>query len=121
MKKVIIGISTLIVLTFIIIFAVNVNAQNGNQQDKSKISQVVTCCASITQCCNPEDSNMTENSTMKCDPAKCKGGKCNPATCKEEKCDPATCKGNNCDPATCKINCGGATLTMKFGPMNCNR
>lgn len=119
MKKAILGLSGLVVLTFVIIFAVN--AQNSNQQDKSKISKGVTCCASMTKCCNPTDSKMAENSTMKCDPANCKGGKCDPATCKEGKCDPATCKGNNCDPATCKTNCGGAAIAMKCGPMNCNR
>lgn len=109
MKKVIIGLSSLIVLTFVIIFAIN--AQDNNQQGKSEVSQGITCCTSMDKCCGPSDSKISNCSTMKCDPANCKAGKC----------DPATCKGNNCDPATCKTNCGGAATALKCGPMNCNR
>jgi hypothetical protein len=117
MKKALMGISGLVVLTFIIILTVS--AKNKDQQSKTtntEISQDIACCTSVDKCCGLSDSKATS-----CDPANCSGMKCDPATCKGEKCDPATCKGGKCDPTTCKPNCGGVATAMKCGPINCNR
>jgi len=127
MKKIIIGLSGLIVLTFFVIFAVN--AQNSDQKsDKpgSEISQNIsqypsmatgTCCSG-TKMANCSGSRC---SAVNCDASKCKAGKCDPATCRGGNCDTSNCKGGNCNQATCKTNCNGASTAMRGGPMNCNR
>jgi len=113
MKKLIIGLFGLVILTFIIIFTVN--AQNSDQQSKKltsedlqQISQTVSSgsCCSVSGSCNSDSC-----STMKCDASKCKQGKC----------DPATCQGGKCDSLDCKANCKNASSVSKCGPMNCNR
>lgn len=127
MRKVLIGLSVLVVLTFVIILTVS--AKNNDFQSKTtntEISQDIACCASIDICCGISNSKIascdpTNCSTMKCDQATCKGGKCDPASCKGVKCDQATCIGGKCNTAGCKQNCGGVAKAMSCRPMNCNR
>jgi hypothetical protein len=107
MKKVIIGLSGLIVLTFIIIFTVN--SQNSDQKSRnadSIESQDISTYPPMGKCCNNSDLIIAS---------------CNTTNCSIMKCDPSTCKGDKCDPATCKPNCGGVSIEMKCVPMNCNR
>lgn len=127
MKKTIIGLSGLIVLTFFVIFAVN--AQNNHKEvgkSGTEVSQSISKCIATASCSGLSGSKMANccggnSSAMNCDAAKCKAGKCDPATCKRGNCDPATCNGGKCDQATCKTNCSGASTGMLSGPMNCNR
>ena len=127
MKKAIIGLSGLIVLTFFIIIAVN--AQNNDQQNmklNSGTTQDISQTLSPGLCCSLSGSkttacNSTNCSVVKCDASKCKEGKCDPTTCNSGKCDPANCNGGKYDQTTCKTNCKSASTGMRSSPMNCNR
>jgi hypothetical protein len=106
MKKIIIGFSGLIVLIFLIVFAVN--AQNNDKEvrkAKSEVSKDCSQCPSTATCIGHSSSK-----TAACDPAKCA----------EMKCDPAKCKEGKCDPAKCKTNCKDASSEMKCDPAKCN-
>lgn len=127
MKKVIIGLSGLLVLTFFIMFTVN--AQNNDKEIKkanTEISKDFSQNPSIALtpgCSGSKAANCCANKSTpaNCDASKCKGGKCDPSTCKGSKCDQATCQGGKCDPSTCKTNCGATSLNMVSVPMNCNK
>ena len=109
MKKIIIGLSGILVAAFVVIMFTN--AQNNTQETKkpaSEMSKDYAKCPSAAACTTMADTKTTE--VAKCDPAKCKEMGCDPAKCKEGKCDPATCKATcanangevkACDPAMC--------------------
>jgi hypothetical protein len=120
MKKVIIGLSGLVILAFAVILFVN--AQSGPQEVKKAATEVskdcakcptAATCAKMTDAKGPSTTvTATATATAKCDPAKCKEAKCDMTKCKEGKCDPATCKVNctasttgmkSCDPAKCPM------------------
>ena len=109
MRKIIIGLSGLLIVAFVVIKVAN--AQNATQEVKKAATEAkMDCgkCPSSAACATTSDSKTTEAKT--CDPAKCREMGCDPAKCKEGKCDPAKCKANcanakdemkNCDPAKC--------------------
>ena len=127
MKKTIIGLSGLIVLTFFVIFAVN--AQNNDKEDRksgTEVSQNIAPTVSPGSCCNLAGSKTSgcksgKCSAMKGDASNCKDGKCDKGTCKGGKCDPANCNSGKCEQSTCKSSCGISASGMMAGPMNCNR
>lgn len=127
MKKTIIGLSGLIVMTFFVIFAVN--AQNIDKEVRKsapEVSQNIAQTVSPVSCCNISGSkssgcNSVKCSEMKCDASKCKEGKCDQATCKCGTCDPANCSGGKCEQSSCKSSCSKSNSGMLSGPMNCNR
>jgi hypothetical protein len=113
MKKIIIGLSGILIAAFVIIMVAG--AKNAPQEVKKAATEMSKDCAkcpSAAAC-----ATMTETKTTavaKCDPAKCKEMGCDPAKCKEGKCDPATCKATcasetataglkACDPAACPM------------------
>jgi hypothetical protein len=110
MKKLIIGLSAIIMLTLVVVLFVN--AKNSPQDvKKAATEQKADCakCPSASACGTMADTKKTEAKTT-CDPAKCKEKGCDPAKCKEGKCDAATCKTDcksaggdmkNCDPSKC--------------------
>lgn len=108
MKKVILGLSGILVIAFVVIMVAN--AQNNTQEVKkastTEMSADCAKCPTAATCAKMTAAKASEVKT--CDPAKCKEAGCDPAKCKEGKCDPATCKANcavadgkKCDPATC--------------------
>jgi hypothetical protein len=109
MKKIIFGLSGILVIAFVVIMVAN--AQNNPQEVKKAATETSADCAkcpSMAGCGMMSAAKTAEVKT--CDPAKCKEMGCDPAKCKEGKCDPATCKANcksaggdmkNCDPAKC--------------------
>lgn len=109
MKKALIGISGIIMLTLVVVLFVN--AKNSPQDvKKAATEQKADCakCPSAAGCGTMAEAKKAEAKT--CDPAKCKEAGCDPAKCKEGKCDDATCKAKcksaggdmkNCDPAKC--------------------
>jgi hypothetical protein len=109
MKKVILGLSGILVVAFVVIMVAN--AQNNTQQVKktpatTEMSAACGKCPSAATCAKMSTTSTTE--AKACDPAVCKAAGCDPAKCKEGKCDPATCKagiasadGKKCDPAAC--------------------
>jgi hypothetical protein len=96
MKKIIIGLSGLIVLIFLIIFTIS--AKNDKEITKAKSEVAMDCskCPSTTLC--------TSNSSSK-----------------TVTCDPAKCSEMKCDPATCKTNCKDASAQLKCDPAKCNQ
>ena len=127
MKKVIIGLSGLFLLTFFIIFTV-IAKNNDKETKKAKIevSKDFSQCPSIAlgSCCSGSkvaNCCTTKSTQENCDASKCKEGKCDLTTCKGSKCDQATCQGGKCDPSTCKTNYGATSLSMVSVPMNCNK
>jgi hypothetical protein len=106
MRKIIIGLSGLVILSLVVILFVN--AENGTKEINKPSSEVKMNCAkspSAAPC-----AMMGETKSATCDPAKCK----------EMGCDPAKCKEGICDPATCKINCAGMKSEMaKSASPNC--
>jgi hypothetical protein len=108
MKKVIFGLSGILVVAFVVILVAN--AQNNTQEVKkastTEMSADCAKCPTAATCAKMTAAKASEVKT--CDPEKCKAAGCDPAKCKEGKCDPATCKANmaaaggkKCDPATC--------------------
>jgi hypothetical protein len=109
MKKALIGLSGVIMLTLVVVLFVN--AKNSPQDvKKTTTEQKADCgkCPSKAGCGTMAEAKTTETKT--CDPAKCKEAGCDPAKCKEGKCDDTTCKAKckstggdmkNCDPAKC--------------------
>jgi len=93
MKKVILGLSGILVAAFVVVLFVN--AQNAPQEAKKAAGPATAktecaACPSTAACSTAGTAKKAE--TVKCDPAKCKEMGCDPAKCKEGKCDDATCK-----------------------------
>lgn len=109
MKKVIIGLSGIVVLAFAVILFVN--AKSGSQEVKKAATEVSKDCAkcpSAATCPSMTENKAAAGSTMtKCDPAKCKAANCDMTKCKEGKCDPAKCTGT-CDMKTGEAKTGEA-------------
>jgi uncharacterized low-complexity protein len=100
MRKIIIGLSGLLIVAFVAVKIVN--AQETPQEVKKNTTEQKMDCGKC-----PEAKACTAGAEMGCDPAKCKEGKCDPAKCKA-KCDGAKGEKKNCDSAkstgTEKIN-----------------
>ena len=96
MKKVIIGLSGLVILAFVVILFTN--AQNSKQEVKKAATEISKDCAKC-----PSASSCTKMSEAK-------GPSASTAAITPAACDPAKCKG---DPATCKTKCAAATGDMK--------
>jgi hypothetical protein len=100
MKKVIFGISALVILAFVVI--TTVNGQSDEKKDKKAKTEVVKDCSkcpSTAGCVMAAgEAPVPGHPNATCDPAKCKDGKCDPA-CKENctkagldaACTPAKC------------------------------
>ena len=108
MKKVILGISALVILMFVVIAAVNAQSDQKKEK-KAKTEAVKDCskCPSAASCEmaageGPMPASQAKHSCANCDPAKCKEGKCDPA-CKanctktgpDAKCNPAKCPSHS--------------------------
>lgn len=102
MKKVILGLSGILVAAFVVIMVAN--AQGNTQEVKKATTEVSKDCGKC-----PGAAGCAKMAEAKaCDPAKCKEAGCDPAKCKEGKCDPETCKAN-CTTASCGAKkCGEA-------------
>jgi hypothetical protein len=110
MRKIIIGLSGLLIVAFVVIKVAN--AQTIPQEvQKNPTEKKMDCgkCPSAVACAKMTDTKTGE--VKKCDPAKCKEMGCDPAKCKEGKCDSTKCKTKcaeangeikKCDPAKCK-------------------
>ena len=110
MKKVIIGLSALLVSAFVIILAVN--AQDKPQETKKCTTEASKDCAkgaSTSGCCKmkygstaeTKPCEMAKSNEKGCDHAKCKEGKCTHEGCKA-KCETASTEGKQCDHAKAK-------------------
>ena len=98
MKKVIIGISAVLVSAFVIILAVN--AQNNPQETKKCTTEVSKDCPkgpNASGCCKMKNAATAE--AKPCEMAKCPGKVCDPANCKEGKCSHEGCKAK-CETAS---------------------
>jgi hypothetical protein len=93
MKKIIISISGLAILTFIIVLFVN--AGNSTKDEKKASCEVTVKC----------EKSLSASECTKICPG---SGVCDPLKCKSMGCDQAKCKEGICDPAACKAKCPGA-------------
>ena len=122
MKKLLITIGSLLIMTFVVVLFVNATeSKKDTKKAKTEVKKteaVVPCSATCT--------HSTGNITSTCDPEKCKEMNCDPATCtghKDGKCDPATCavhkeggqkEGQVCAQATaCPGTCHTKTTAVK--------
>ncbi len=119
MKKVIFGISALVILAFVVI--TTVSAQSDEKKEKkAKTEAVKDCskCPSASECgmatgTTPVPGSLVKHTGTNCDPAKCPEGKCDPAMHKDGKCT-AECKESctktgpdaACTPAKCHSGTG---------------
>lgn len=106
MKKVLIGLSCLVLLTLTVILFTN--ARTGIQDVKKSTTEVSKDCTkgpSSATC-----TKMTGTKTGCCDMTKCKAGKWDPAACKIN-CTVSKCCMKNCDPAKCVAGCAMKTTT----------
>ena len=109
MKKIIIGLSGLVILVFVVILFTN--AQTGTQEVKKAATEVSKDCAKCPSAatCTTMNETKAATATTTCDPAKCK----------EANCDMTKCKEGKCDPATCKVNCAEKSGEMAIAPASC--
>jgi hypothetical protein len=102
MKKIIIGLSGLVILAFAVILFTNAQtSKKDTNKPATEVSKDCAACPSAATC--PE---ATATKAAACDMTKCTEGKCDPATCKDGKCDPATCK--KCTDKNCEAKAGNA-------------
>ena len=73
MKKAIIGLSALVILSFVVLLFVNAHA--GNPKAMKAETEVSVKCSSSESCAGVKCEKIV------CDPAKCPEGKCDIATC----------------------------------------
>jgi hypothetical protein len=104
MRKIIIGLSGILVAAFVVIMVANAQ---GNQKEVKKgpattteVSKDCSKCPAASGCAMMKETKTAEVTASEA--AKCKEMGCDPAKCKEMGCDPAKCKEGKCDPATCK-------------------
>lgn len=109
MKKVIFGISALVILAFVVI--TTVNGQSDEKKDKkAKTEAAKDCskCPSAAECGMaageaPVPGSHAKHPGATCDPAKCNDGKCDPA-CK------ANCTKTGPDAACAPAKCHTGTV-----------
>ena len=85
MKKIILGLSGLIILAFVAILVAN--AQSNTQEVKkacTEVSKDCSKCPAASGCGHSKDASASEAKT--CDTEKCKELGCDPAKCQEGKC-----------------------------------
>jgi hypothetical protein len=99
MRKLIIGLSGLLLVAFVVIKVAS--AQTSPQEAKKNATeQKMDCgkCPSAEACAQKADSKTADG--KKCDPAKCKEAKCSSANCKE-KCSDSKGDMKGCDTTKC--------------------
>jgi len=112
MRKILIGISGLLVGVFAI--AMFLNAQNDPKEVKKVSTEVTkTCCKHSTEasCCNKMMASGTCE-TKACDKTKCQSA-CTAG------CDKKCCSMKNCDPSKCQAKCSDAKCDMKKCTSDC--
>ena len=115
MKKVIIGLSALLIGAFVTIMVVN--AQDKPQEAKKCGSEAVKDCnkgPNTTSCCKMKYGTTAE--AKPCEQAKCQGKECDHANCKE-----ANCSHENCKNASASAGCEAKKCTheqAKTGSQN---
>lgn len=116
MKKLLISIGSLLIMTFVIVLFVN--ASDSKKDPKKAKTEVKKVDASTP--CSATCGQSTGEKAATCDPAKCKEMNCDH---KDGKCDPATCTANKdcakkeamvCKPATaCPATCPSKAAEAK--------
>jgi len=120
MKKIIIGLSGLVLAVLVIILFVN--AQNGPKEDKkvsTEISKSCGKCPSTASCRMMAETKKSEAKAC-CDKARCKEMGCDRVKC-QSKCSDTKCEMKKCDQANCRAKCSDASCEMKkCDPAACN-
>jgi len=110
MKKLIIGIGSLLITAFVVVLFINANnsARNtGKAETEAQISPCPASCSTsaASAAAECEVEKCAASTTAECDPEKCKELKCDPATCSVHKVSeqpkvPA-CRTSAACPGTC--------------------
>jgi hypothetical protein len=114
MKKIIIGLSGLVVLAFAVVLFTN--AQASKQEVKKAATEVSKDCGKCPSASTCPEAAKTKVAGPNAGEAKIEGSKagaCDMAKCKAAGCDMTKCKEGKCDPATCKAKCAEAKSEMK--------
>jgi hypothetical protein len=118
MKRFIIGLSGLIVLTFIVILFFNgQNSNTGVRKTATEVSKCCSKCPSTTTCAKGGDSK-----AVACDSTKCKEAKCDMSKSTEGKCGMAKTQEGKSGPSTSKKDCfakKGETTTSDATSASC--
>ncbi len=103
MKKVIIGLSAVLISAFVIILAVN--AQDNPQETKKACTETAKdgskCPAAASSCCKMKYGSTAETKT------------CEKTACKEKAGCDGKCKEGKCDHEACKTPCPAASGEAK--------
>jgi hypothetical protein len=91
MKRVIIGLSVVLISAFVVILAVNAkNNQQETRKSCTEMSKNGSKCPAASSCCKMKYGTTSEEKA--CDQSKCKDKGCDQAKCKEGKCEHEGCK-----------------------------
>ncbi|MDF1575877.1 MAG: hypothetical protein P1P86_11880 [Bacteroidales bacterium] len=118
MKKLLISIGSILIMTFVVILFVNA-AESKKDPKKAKSETTKT---EVTAPCPATCNHSTGEKPTTCDPASCpdhKDGACDPATCmahKDGNCDPAACAAHKEEASTVGPACGGTTPCKHVKP-----
>ena len=108
MKRILLGITGVIMLAFVAILFVNAGENTPvvhNPQTEVKMDAAIGSC--MMQCINKKDT---------------KGQSCHPSNCKGTNCDPEKCKNAGCDHFNSIGNCAKACPEVKScDPAKCTR
>jgi hypothetical protein len=120
MKKVIIGLSGLVVLAVAVILFTN--ARPSAQEAKkvaTEVSKDCGKCPSAATCPEAAGTKVSGPNTAGASGVETKAMACDPAKCKAAGCDMTKCKEGKCDQATCKAKCAEAKGEMKDCSATC--
>jgi hypothetical protein len=116
MKKLIVSIGSLLIMTFVV--ALFINATESKKDTKKARTEIIKDETAVP--CSVNCNHSTGNEAAICDPLKCKELNCDP---KNGKCDPATCSAHKevqpkeaqmCgSSAACKGTCHTKTSVVK--------
>jgi len=116
MKKVIIGLSAVLISAFVVILVVN--AQDKPQEAKKCCTEMAKesskCPAAASSCCKMKYGTTAEGKA--CEKENCKGKAGCEAKCKEGKCDHESCKSATASASGEAKKCCGAA--HKEGSLN---
>ena len=116
MKKLLITIGSLLIMTFVVILFINATeSKKDTKKAKTEVKKTET-----TAPCSATCNHSTGDKTTVCDPEKCKelncvhkDGKCDPATCAAHK-DGQNKEGHACGATTaCPGTCHSKTEAVK--------
>ncbi|MFN8240976.1 MAG: hypothetical protein U0X39_09515 [Bacteroidales bacterium] len=117
MKKAIIGISGVIILSLVVILFVNAKSSTP---DSKKATTTVTVSDNCAKCPSAATCTMaTTGKTGTCDQSSATAAKCDSTKCDKTNCDKANCDKTTCDKTNCKEACETKSMEKSTCPGTC--